>query len=96
MMSVHFGETKTKKNYLHYVDYIIFYSIMFKRLLILESDRNSLWIKIVGLFLITLRFADWPYELAFHTLQQQLMSQEIESGSNCLAQWFVLFMKHIM
>ncbi|CAO3643364.1 unnamed protein product [Mucor hiemalis] len=72
---------------LWHLNYIIFYSIMFKRLLILESDRNSLWIKIVGIFLITLRFADWPYELAFHTLQQQLMSQEIVSGSNCLAQW---------
>ncbi|CAO3643368.1 unnamed protein product [Mucor hiemalis] len=77
-------ETKKKNSH---IDYIIFYSIMFKRLLILESDRNSLWIKIVGIFLITLRFADWPYELAFHTLQQQLMSQEIVSGSNCLAQW---------
>jgi hypothetical protein len=61
---------------------------MFKRLIILESDRNSLWIKIVGLFLITLRFADWPYELAFHQLQQQLMSQEVGFGSNCLAQWY--------
>ncbi|KAI7892125.1 uncharacterized protein EV154DRAFT_198662 [Mucor mucedo] len=60
---------------------------MFKRLIILESDRNSLWIKIVGIALITIRFADWPYELAFHSLQQQLMSQEVEFGSNCLAQW---------
>lgn len=60
---------------------------MFKRLLILESDRDSLWIKIVGIFLITVRFADWPYELAFHSLQQKLMSQEVEFGSNCLAQW---------
>lgn len=69
------------------LDYILVYSIMFKRLLILESDKHSVWIKIVGIFLITLRFADWPYELAFHTLQQQIMSQSIESGSNCLAQW---------
>ncbi|KAI8072065.1 hypothetical protein BDF21DRAFT_439750 [Thamnidium elegans] len=60
---------------------------MFKRLIILESDRNSLWIKIVGILLITLRFADWPYELAFHSLQKQIMTQEIEFGSNCLAQW---------
>ena len=69
------------------LDYILLYSIMFKRLIILESDRNSRWIRIVGIFLITVRFADWPYELAFHSLQQKLMTQEIESGSNCLAQW---------
>ncbi|CEP18948.1 hypothetical protein [Parasitella parasitica] len=60
---------------------------MFKRLVILESDKHSIWIKLIGLFLITLRFADWPYELAFHSLQQQLMSQSVEFGSNCLAQW---------
>ncbi|CAO3652913.1 unnamed protein product [Mucor fragilis] len=72
---------------LWHLNYILVYSIMFKRLLILESDKHSVWIKIVGIFLITLRFADWPYELAFHTLQQQIMSQSIESGSNCLAQW---------
>lgn len=64
---------------------------MFKRLIILESDKHSIWIKFVGIFLITLRFADWPYELAFHTLQQQLMSQSVQSGSNCLAQWYVLY-----
>ena len=65
---------------------------MFKRLIILESDKHSIWIKLVGGFLITLRFADWPYELAFRTLQQQIMSQSIESGSNCLAQWYVSYL----
>ncbi|KAI9471814.1 MAG: hypothetical protein EXX96DRAFT_581792 [Benjaminiella poitrasii] len=72
---------------LWHLNYIIIYSIMFKRLLVLESDKHSLWIRIVGIFLITLRFADWPYELAFHSLQQQIMSQYVPSGSNCLAQW---------
>ncbi|KAI8389363.1 hypothetical protein BD560DRAFT_452201 [Blakeslea trispora] len=60
---------------------------MFKRLLILESDKRTFWIKIAGALLITLRLADWPYELAFHTLQQELMQQHVQSGSNCLAQW---------
>lgn len=60
---------------------------MFKRLIILESDKDSLWIKVVGLFLIALRLADWPYELAFHSLQQQIMTQHVAFGSNCLAQW---------
>ncbi|KAI8091272.1 uncharacterized protein B0P05DRAFT_259338 [Gilbertella persicaria] len=69
------------------IDFILMYSIMFKRLLILEADKHSLWIKAVGVFLITLRFADWPYELAFHTLQQQLMEQHVQFGANCLAQW---------
>jgi hypothetical protein len=57
------------------------------RLLILERDRDSRWIKIVGLFLITLRFADWPYELAFHTIQQKLMDQSPQSGAQCWAEW---------
>lgn len=61
---------------------------MFMRLLILEQDRNSRWIKIVGALLITLRFADWPYELAFHTIQEQLMGQAPQSGSQCWAQWY--------
>ncbi|KAI8874552.1 hypothetical protein K501DRAFT_316576 [Backusella circina FSU 941] len=60
---------------------------MFKRLLILEAVENSLWIKIVGLFLIVVRFADWPYELAFHTVQRTIMNQTLAAGSNCLAQW---------
>ena len=60
---------------------------MFMRLIILESDRHSLWIKIVGILLITVRFADWPYELAFGALQQNIMNQRIQSGATCWAQW---------
>ncbi|KAI9498707.1 hypothetical protein BDB00DRAFT_738109, partial [Zychaea mexicana] len=60
---------------------------MFMRLIILESDRHSLWIKIVGILLITVRFADWPYELAFVTIQQNIMNQQIQSGGTCWAQW---------
>ncbi|KAI9486303.1 MAG: hypothetical protein EXX96DRAFT_548580 [Benjaminiella poitrasii] len=72
---------------LWHLNYILIYSIMFKRLVVLESDKHSRRIKIVGILLITLRFADWPYELAFHSLQQEIMNQQVESGSNCLAQW---------
>lgn len=60
---------------------------MFKRLLILEAEKDSIWIKCVGFFLIALRFADWPYELAFYSLQRELMVQQVESGANCLAAW---------
>ncbi|KAI9266328.1 hypothetical protein EDC94DRAFT_515765 [Helicostylum pulchrum] len=60
---------------------------MFMRLIILEHDRYSRWIKIVGVFLITLRFADWPYELAFHSIQQKLMEQAPQSGAQCWVEW---------
>jgi hypothetical protein len=60
---------------------------MFKRLIVIESDKDSFWIKVIGIFLILMRFADWPYEMAFHTLQDQLMDQTLEIGSTCLAQW---------
>ncbi|KAI7900983.1 uncharacterized protein BX663DRAFT_438298 [Cokeromyces recurvatus] len=60
---------------------------MFKRLIVIESDKYSVWIKAVGIALITLRFSDWPYELAFHSLQQEIMTQQVAFGSNCLAQW---------
>ncbi|KAI8146986.1 hypothetical protein BJV82DRAFT_373037 [Fennellomyces sp. T-0311] len=67
--------------------YLLFYVVMFMRLIILESDRHALWIKIVGILLITVRFADWPYELAFVTIQQNIMYQQIQSGGTCWAQW---------
>ncbi|CAO3595189.1 unnamed protein product [Absidia cylindrospora] len=60
---------------------------MFLRLLILESDKNSLWIKIVGIALITVRFADWPYELAFLPLEQSFLDSSSTSGSTCWAIW---------
>ncbi|KAF7728341.1 hypothetical protein EC973_006282 [Apophysomyces ossiformis] len=60
---------------------------MFMRLVILESDRHSRWIKIVGAFLIALRFADWPYELAFYSLQVDIMKQEVLLGATCLTKW---------
>lgn len=60
---------------------------MFMRLIILELDRYSKWIKTIGVLLITLRFADWPYELAFHTIQQRLMDQSPQSGAQCWAEW---------
>lgn len=58
------------------------------RLIILEQDRYSRWIKIVGILLITLRFADWPYELAFHSIQEKLRDQAPGSGSQCWAEWY--------
>ncbi|KAG0175369.1 hypothetical protein DFQ28_000956 [Apophysomyces sp. BC1034] len=60
---------------------------MFMRLVILESDRHALWIKVAGGFLIALRFADWPYELAFYSLQADIMKQEVLLGATCLTQW---------
>lgn len=63
---------------------------MFMRLIILESDRHSLWIKIVGIILIAIRFADWPYELAFQSIQQDIMSQKVAEGATCWATWYVV------
>lgn len=60
---------------------------MFMRLLILEADHHSLWIKVVGVFLIAVRFADWPYELAFYSVQQDIMQQTLMEGSICWVQW---------
>ncbi|KAL7315030.1 hypothetical protein PS15m_006536 [Mucor circinelloides] len=60
---------------------------MFMRLIILELDRYSRWIKVVGVLLITLRAADWPYELAFHSITQRMMDQTPQSGSQCWAEW---------
>ncbi|KAI9316860.1 hypothetical protein BX666DRAFT_1858642 [Dichotomocladium elegans] len=60
---------------------------MFMRLIILESDRHSRWIKIVGVVLIGLRFADWPYELAFRPLQEHIATQKLQEGGTCWAQW---------
>jgi hypothetical protein len=77
---------KKTKN-LYKIDYILIYLTMFKRLLILETDQNSRWIKMFGFLLIAFRFADWPYELAFYSIQQELMDQQVESGANCLAAW---------
>lgn len=62
---------------------------MFMRLIILELDRYSRWIKVVGVLLITLRAADWPYELAFHSITQRMMDQTPQSGSQCWAEWYV-------
>ncbi|KAF1805842.1 hypothetical protein FB192DRAFT_1274724 [Mucor lusitanicus] len=60
---------------------------MFMRLIILELDRYSRWIKVVGVLLITLRAADWPYELAFHSITQKIIDQAPQSGSQCWAEW---------
>jgi hypothetical protein len=60
---------------------------MFLRLLILESDKNSLWIKVVGVALITLRFADWPYELAYLPVEQAVLESSSTTGSTCWAVW---------
>ncbi|KAI8341972.1 hypothetical protein BC941DRAFT_346315 [Chlamydoabsidia padenii] len=63
---------------------------MFMRLLILESDKNSLWIKLVGAALISLRFADWPYELSFTDINQTYLQESsslLTTGSTCWAIW---------
>ncbi|KAI8063267.1 hypothetical protein BC940DRAFT_243517 [Gongronella butleri] len=59
---------------------------MFMRLLILESDKNSRWIKIVGFVFILIRFADWPYELAFLPEENALQSSQLATeGTTCWA-----------
>ncbi|KAI8145614.1 hypothetical protein BJV82DRAFT_511707 [Fennellomyces sp. T-0311] len=60
---------------------------MFMRLIILEPDFHSRWIKIVGLMLIALRFAVWPFELAYVPLQTRLMQQPVIQGGTCWAEW---------
>ncbi|KAI9473832.1 MAG: hypothetical protein EXX96DRAFT_621468 [Benjaminiella poitrasii] len=60
---------------------------MFMRLIILELDQHSRWIKLIGVLLIGLRAADWPYELAFHTIQRKIMEAQPQSGSQCWAIW---------
>ncbi|KAG0892208.1 hypothetical protein G6F34_011046 [Rhizopus arrhizus] len=60
---------------------------MFMRLIILELDRYSRWIKAIGVLLIGLRFADWPYELAFISIQQAIMAQSPNNGATCWAIW---------
>jgi hypothetical protein len=70
-----------------HITYILFYIVMFMRLIILELDRYSRWIKAIGVLLIGLRFADWPYELAFISIQQAIMAQSPNNGATCWAIW---------
>ncbi|KAI8890801.1 hypothetical protein K501DRAFT_167784 [Backusella circina FSU 941] len=72
---------------LWHIDYLLIYIVMFMRVLILEHNRHSTWIKIVGALLISLRFSDWPYELAFHSVQQDIAQQSPMNGETCWAQW---------
>lgn len=58
------------------------------RLIILESDRHSLWIKAIGITLIAVRFADWPYELTFQNVVHDIMNQQIQAGGTCWVQWY--------
>ncbi|KAI8072993.1 hypothetical protein BC940DRAFT_126975 [Gongronella butleri] len=57
---------------------------MFMRLIILESGRNAMWIKIVGVCLIIVRFADWPYELAVREVDNKGVTAQ---DGYCWAQW---------
>ncbi|KAG1441486.1 hypothetical protein G6F56_011458 [Rhizopus delemar] len=68
-----------------HLTYLLFYVVMFMRLVILELDRYSRWIKCVGILLIGLRFADWPYELAFVSIQNDIMSQAPGKDATCWA-----------
>jgi hypothetical protein len=61
---------------------------MFQRLLILEADHHSRWIKIAGLLFIAVRFADWPYELTVHEIYKSTTdAQSVFAGGTCWAQW---------
>lgn len=61
---------------------------MFQRLIILEADHHSKWIKLVGLLFIAVRFADWPYELTLHQLSNNNVgSSSVFTQGTCWAQW---------
>lgn len=57
------------------------------RLIILEPDYHSRWIKVVGIIFIAIRFAVWPYELAEWRLQEMIMRQPVQLGATCWAEW---------
>ena len=60
---------------------------MFMRLIILEPDFHSRWIKVIGILLIVARFSVWPLELAYVPLQTRLMKQPMIQGGSCWAEW---------
>lgn len=72
---------------LWHITYILFYVVMFMRLIILELNRYSRWIKGIGIFFIGLRFADWPYELAFSSIQHDYLSEVPGEDATCWAIW---------
>ncbi|KAI8338277.1 hypothetical protein BC941DRAFT_425141 [Chlamydoabsidia padenii] len=74
---------------LWHLAYILFYVVMFQRLIILESDHHLRWIKVVGLLLIGVRFSDWPYELVVRQLSDKnnVGSSSIFAQDTCWAQW---------
>ncbi|CAO3618777.1 unnamed protein product [Cunninghamella blakesleeana] len=69
-----------------YIAYILFYVVMFQRLIILEANHHSLWIKLVGIFLILLRFSDWPYELVLY-IKTNTENPSTLLGNTCWASW---------
>ncbi|ORZ03001.1 hypothetical protein BCR43DRAFT_559805 [Syncephalastrum racemosum] len=72
---------------LWHIFYLLVYIVMFMRLIILEPDYHSRWIKVVGIIFIAIRFAVWPYELAEWRLQEMLMRQPVQLGATCWAEW---------
>ncbi|KAI7855797.1 hypothetical protein BDC45DRAFT_504756 [Circinella umbellata] len=72
---------------LWHLNYLLFYTVMFMRLIILEPDFHSRWIKVIGILLIVARFSVWPLELAYVPLQTRLMKQPMIQGGSCWAEW---------
>ncbi|GAB5590445.1 hypothetical protein Unana1_05345 [Umbelopsis nana] len=60
---------------------------MLLRVLVICDFKHTRLIKMIGVCLILIRFADWPFELAYRQIVFKVSSQSATDGQTCWASW---------
>jgi hypothetical protein len=65
------------------------YTVMLLRVLVICDFKYNRLITIIAMCLLLIRFADWPFELAYRSIVNKVSSQTATDGQTCWASWYV-------
>ncbi|KAG2174216.1 hypothetical protein INT43_004237 [Umbelopsis isabellina] len=67
--------------------FLLMYTVMLLRVLVICDFKHTKTIKTIGIILILIRFADWPFELTYRQIVDKVSSQSAVDGQTCWASW---------
>ncbi|KAI8583656.1 hypothetical protein K450DRAFT_222172 [Umbelopsis ramanniana AG] len=70
-----------------HIAFLLMYTVMLLRVLVICDFKYNRAITIIALCLLLIRFADWPFELAYRSIVNKVSSQTATDGQTCWASW---------
>ncbi|KAG2180574.1 hypothetical protein INT44_003578 [Umbelopsis vinacea] len=85
---------KEPQSQMWHISFLLMYTVMLLRVLVICDFKYNRAITVVALCFLLIRFADWPFELAYRSIVNKVSSQTATDGQTCWASWYVVTFPH--